>query len=95
VFLRVDEIDWREAEENYVRLHAGRESYLVRGTLAGLEERLDPARFVRVHRSHMVSLAAIRELHPWSHGDWMIVLRDGRELMLSRRYRDRIPELAG
>jgi two-component system LytT family response regulator len=95
VFLRVDEIDWLEAEENYVRLHAGRESYLVRGTLAGLEERLDPARFVRVHRSHMVSLAAIRELHPWSHGDWMIVLRDGRELMLSRRYRDRIPELAG
>jgi DNA-binding LytR/AlgR family response regulator len=43
----------------------------------------------------MVNLASIRELHPWSHGDWMIVLHDGRELMLSRRYRDRIPELAG
>ncbi|HEX2207759.1 MAG TPA: LytTR family DNA-binding domain-containing protein [Longimicrobium sp.] len=95
VFLRVDEIDWLEAEENYVRLHAGRESWLVRGTLAGLEERLDPARFIRVHRSHMVNVASIRELHPWSHGDWMIVLRDGRELMLSRRYRDRVPELAG
>lgn len=95
VFRRVDEIDWLEAEENYVRLHAGRESYLVRGTLAGLEERLDPARFIRVHRSHMVNVASIRELHPWSHGDWMIVLRDGRELMLSRRYRDRLPELAG
>jgi two-component system LytT family response regulator len=95
VFLRTDEVDWLEAEENYVRLHAGRESYLVRGTLAGLEERLDPARFIRVHRSHIVNLASIRELHPWSHGDWMIVLRDGRELMLSRRYRDRIPELAG
>ncbi|HEU4883305.1 MAG TPA: LytTR family DNA-binding domain-containing protein [Longimicrobium sp.] len=95
VFLRTDEVDWLEAEENYVRLHAGTESYLVRGTLAGLEERLDPARFIRVHRSHIVNLASIRELHPWSHGDWMIVLRDGRELMLSRRYRDRIPELAG
>jgi two-component system LytT family response regulator len=95
VFLRTDDVDWLEAEENYVRLHAGHESYLVRGTLAGLEERLDPARFIRVHRSHMVNLASIRELHPWSHGDWMIVLRDGRELMLSRRYRDRIPELAG
>ncbi|HEX6373159.1 MAG TPA: LytTR family DNA-binding domain-containing protein [Longimicrobium sp.] len=95
VFLRTDEVDWLEAEENYVRLHAGRESYLVRGTLAGLEERLDPARFIRVHRSHIVNLASIRELHPWSHGDWMIVLRDGRELMLSRRYRDRLPELAG
>lgn len=95
VFVRTDEIDWLEAEENYVRLHAGRESHLVRGTLAGLEERLDPAKFIRVHRSHVVNLASIRELHPWSHGDWMIVLRDGRELMLSRRYRDRIPELAG
>ncbi|HEX2079342.1 MAG TPA: LytTR family DNA-binding domain-containing protein [Longimicrobium sp.] len=95
VFLRVDEVDWLQAEENYVRLHAGRESYLVRGTLAGLEERLDPARFIRVHRSHIVNVASIRELHPWSHGDWMIVLRDGRELMLSRRYRDRLPELAG
>ncbi|HYW13547.1 MAG TPA: LytTR family DNA-binding domain-containing protein [Longimicrobium sp.] len=95
VFLRTDEIDWLEAEENYVRVHAGRESHLVRGTLAGLEERLDPARFVRVHRSHVVNLGSIRELHPWSHGDWMIVLRDGRELMLSRRYRDRLPELAG
>jgi DNA-binding LytR/AlgR family response regulator len=82
-------------EENYVRLHAGRESYPVRGTLAGLEERLDPARFIRVHRSHIVNLASIRELHPWSHGDWIIVLRDGRVLMLRRRSRDRIPELAG
>lgn len=95
VFLRTDQVDWLEAEENYVRLHAGTESYLVRGTLAGLEERLDPARFIRVHRSHMVNLASIRELHPWSHGDRMIVLRDGHQLMLSRRYRDRIPELAG
>jgi two-component system LytT family response regulator len=95
VFLRTDEIDWVEAEENYVRVHAGRESHLVRGTLAGLEERLDPAKFVRVHRSRIVNLGSIRELHPWSHGDWKIVLRDGRELMLSRRYRDRLPELAG
>jgi two-component system, LytTR family, response regulator len=95
VFLRTEEIDWLAAEENYVRLHAGPASYLVRGTLAGLEERLDPAKFIRVHRSHIVNLGSIRELHPWSHGDWMIVLRDGRELMLSRRYRDRLPELAG
>jgi two-component system, LytTR family, response regulator len=95
VFLRTEQVDWLEAEENYVRLHAGAQSYLVRGTLAGLEERLDPAKFIRVHRSHVVNLASIREMHPWSHGDWMIVLHDGRELMLSRRYRDRIPELTG
>lgn len=92
--LRLDDVTWIQAEENYVRLHVGAESYLVRGTLASLEERLDADRFVRVHRSHIVNLEAIRELQPWSHGDWRIILHDGRELMLSRRYRDRLPELA-
>jgi two-component system, LytTR family, response regulator len=92
--LPVGDVDWMEAEENYVRLHAGGESYLVRGTLTSLEERLDAERFVRVHRSHIVNLESIRELHPWSHGDWRIVLHSGRELMLSRRFRDRLPELS-
>lgn len=89
------EVDWFEAEENYVRLHHGAASYLVRGTLAALEARLDPALFVRVHRSHIVNLDAVRELHPWSHGDWRIELRGGRQLTLSRRYRGRLPGLSG
>jgi two-component system, LytTR family, response regulator len=93
--LPLQDVDWIEAEENYVRLHAGNDSYLVRGTLTALEERLDPERFVRIHRSHVVNLESIRELHPWSHGDWRIVLHGGRELMLSRRFRDRLPELSG
>jgi two-component system, LytTR family, response regulator len=92
--LPLHEVDWIEAEENYVRLHSGADSYLVRGTLTALEERLDPERFVRAHRSHIVNLEAIRELHPWSHGDWKILLHTGRELMLSRRFRDRLPELS-
>lgn len=92
--LPLHEVDWIEAEENYVRLHSGADSFLVRGTLTALEERLDPERFVRAHRSHIVNLEAIRELHPWSHGDWKIVLHTGRELMLSRRFRDRLPELS-
>ena len=92
--LRLEDVTWIQAEENYVRLHAGVESYLVRGTLSALEDRLDADRFVRVHRSHIVNLEAIRELQPWSHGDWRIILHDGRELMLSRRFRDRLPELA-
>jgi len=92
--LRLEDVMFIEAEENYVRLHAADDSYLVRGTLAALEERLDSDRFVRVHRSHIVNLEAIRELHPWSHGDWRIILHDNRELMLSRRFRDRLPDLA-
>jgi len=92
--LRLEDVTWIQAEENYVRLHVGDDSYLVRGTLSALEDRLDADRFVRVHRSHIVNLEAIRELQPWSHGDWRIILHDGRELMLSRRFRDRLPELA-
>jgi two-component system LytT family response regulator len=89
--LRTAEITWIEAAGNYSRLHTAGESYLVRGTLSGLETRLDPTRFARIHRSHIVNLDQIRSLHPWSHGDWLLRLHDGTELMLSRRYRDRLP----
>lgn len=88
------DVEFFEVEENYVRVHLPTESYIVRGTLTGLEQRLDPARFARIHRSHIVNLDAVKELHPWSHGDWRIVLRSGRELTLSRRYRARLPELS-
>jgi two-component system LytT family response regulator len=89
--LRTTEILWIEAAGNYSRLHTAGDSYLIRGTLNGLETRLDPARFVRIHRSHIVNLDQLRSLHPWSHGDWLVHLHDGTELMLSRRYRDRLP----
>lgn len=91
--LAVDHIDWIEAEGNQVRLHVGAESYLVRGTLTALEERLDPARFLRIHRKRIVNAARIRELHPWSHGDQLVILDDGTELRMSRRYRDRLAAL--
>ncbi len=94
-FVKLDTVDWIEAERNYVRLHVGPESYLVRGTLTALQDRLDPARFARVHRSHTVNLDRIQELIPWSHGEFIIVLRDGTRLPVSRRYRDRLPHLFG
>ncbi|HEX7118234.1 MAG TPA: LytTR family DNA-binding domain-containing protein [Longimicrobiales bacterium] len=94
VLLDVDRIDWIEAERNYVRLHVGAASHLLRGTLAALEARLDPARFIRIHRSHIVNADRVREIHPWSHGDQLVVLRDGTELTLSRRYRDRLSRLS-
>jgi two-component system, LytTR family, response regulator len=89
IVLDVSRIDWLEAEQNYVRLHVGSSSYLIRATLAGLEERLDPARFIRIHRSRIVNVEQVREIHPWSHGDQLVVLQDGTELLMSRRYRDR------
>src|SRR5690606_12604762 len=94
VLLDVTRIDWIEAERNHVRLHVGEASHLVRGTITALEGRLDPARFLRIHRSRIVNVERIREIHPWSHGDQLIVLRDGTELIMSRRYRDRLARLS-
>ena len=90
IFLRVDELDWAEAAGNYVRLHAGPAEYLYRETMAGLEAMLDPARFARIHRSTIVNVDRIREMHPLFKGDYTVVLRDGRQLTLSRAYRERL-----
>jgi two-component system LytT family response regulator len=94
-FVRVEEIDWVEAAGNYVRLHVGGEEHLLRESLTALERKLDPARFVRVHRSAVVNLERIRELQPAFHGDYVIILRDGTELALSRGCRDRLEEALG
>jgi two-component system LytT family response regulator len=94
-FLPVEEIDWVEAADNYVRIHAGAEAHLVRETLQSLEGRLDPARFLRIHRSTIVNLDRIRELQPMFHGDYAVRLRDGTELTLSRNYREKLGEPLG
>ena len=89
-FVPVERIDWLEAEGNYVRLHCGREAHLVRGTLSGMEEQLDPRRFTRIHRSTIVNVDRVKEVRPWFAGDYLVKLHDGAELRLSRRYRDRL-----
>lgn len=86
-FVQVDEIDWIEAAGNYVELHVGQESHLVRGTMKGLEERLDPRRFVRVQRSAIVNIRRIREIQPWFSGDYLIVLEGGGEITTGQAYR--------
>lgn len=91
-FLRVDEIDWIEAADNYVRVHVGKEAHLMRETLQSLEKRLDPGKFLRVHRSHLVNLERIRELRPIFHGDYLVKLVNGTELTLSRNYREKLLE---
>jgi two-component system LytT family response regulator len=95
VFLRVEEIDWVEAADNYVRVHAGKESHLIRETLQSLEKRLDAAKFLRIHRSFLVNLDRIRELQPVFHGDYAVKLADGTELTLSRNYREKLLEPLG
>jgi two-component system LytT family response regulator len=95
VLVPAEGVDWIGAASNYVELHCGKETHLVRGTLQDLEGRLDPSRFVRVHRSTIVNLERVKEMHPWSHGDLLLVLRDGTELRMSRRYRDRLEGIFG
>jgi two-component system LytT family response regulator len=89
LFLSVEAIDRIHAERNYVRLVTGGRSFELRSTLAALAARLDPARFLRISRGDIVRLDAVRELHPWSHGDYKVVMQDGTELTWSRRYRAR------
>jgi two-component system, LytTR family, response regulator len=83
-FLKVDEIDWIEAEGNYVRLHVGVTSHLLRETMKGIEARLDPSRFIRIHRSTIVNTDRIRELQPLFHGEYAVILQDGTRLTASR-----------
>ncbi|MGH9847068.1 MAG: LytR/AlgR family response regulator transcription factor [Blastocatellia bacterium] len=94
-FLKTGEIDWIGAEGNYISLHVKKESYLLRETIGGFEAQLDPARFARIHRSQIVNLDRIRELQPWSHGEYHVILHDGTQLTLSRSYRNRLHELLG
>jgi two-component system LytT family response regulator len=90
VFVKVGEIDWIEASDNYVCLHSESETHVLRETMGQLESRLDPARFARVHRSAIVNLDRIKELQPWFRGDYRVILRDGTELTLTRSHREKL-----
>src|ERR1044071_1562965 len=94
-FLGVEEIDWIEAADNYVRLHSGGDTHLRRETMNSLESRLDPGQFLRVQRSAIINVRRIKELHPLFRGEYEIVLRDGTSLTSGRGYRDRLQELFG
>jgi two-component system, LytTR family, response regulator len=92
-FVRTGEVDWIEAADNYVRLHVGATTHLVRESLRTLEAKLDQRIFLRVHRSAIVNIDAIRELQPWFHGDHVIILRSGARLTCSRRYDERLRQM--
>jgi two-component system LytT family response regulator len=93
IFVPVKEISWVEADRNYALLHCGKKTHTVRSTLDALEKTLDPKLFVRINRGTLVRLEAIRELLPWFHGEYKVVLHDDTELRWSRRYVTQRPEL--
>jgi two-component system LytT family response regulator len=86
-------IDWAEADRNYLQLHVGAQTHTVRGTIEGIEKKLDAERFLRANRSSLIRIDFIRELQKWTHGEYRIVLQSGHTLMWTRRYLDRHPEL--
>ena len=94
-FLETDAIDWIEAADYVVRLHAGGAVHTLREPLADLERRLDPRRFFRIHRSTIVNLSRVKELQPLFHGEYVVILRDGSKLRLSRSRREGLEALLG
>jgi two-component system LytT family response regulator len=94
-FVRSDEIDWIEAAGNYVKLHVAGEAHLFRETMNTLEAQLDPDTFFRIHRSHIVNIERVKELQPWFNGEYVVFLRNGTRLTLSRGYREKLQERIG
>lgn len=95
IFVRADEIDWIEAYDNYVRLHTGGKAHLLRQTMNELEANLNPEQFVRIHRSTIVNLDRIKELHPQFNGEHLVILHGGTELKLSRNRKDWLEQWLG
>ena len=95
LFIKTDDIDWIEAADYYVSIHTGGKGYLLRQTMMEIERQLDPAKFVRVHRSAIVNLERVQELHPLFRGDGVLVLHDGTRLRMSRARREEFERRLG
>ena len=95
IFVSADSVDWIEADDKYARLHTSSGAHLVRQTLGALASQLDPRKFLRIHRSAVVNVERVKELHPLFNGEHVVVLDSGARLTLSRTYRDKLYELLG
>jgi len=93
--LSVRDIDWIEAEGDYVKIHVGKAWHLLRETMKRLEAQFDPARFVRIHRSTIVNVERIKELQPYFRGEYVVILQDGKSLKLSRGYKEHLESVLG
>jgi len=92
-FVRTEDIDWVEASGNYVKIHTKSDAYLLRESMKNMEAKLDPKIFVRIHRSAIVNIDRIKELEPWFHGEYIVIMRDGTRLTASRVFSDRLSAL--
>jgi two-component system LytT family response regulator len=92
-FLKFDEIDWVESAGNYVKLHVGTESHLLRETMSEMERKLGNDKFVRIHRTVIVNLDRIKELQPWFNGEYIVILNNGTKLTASRGYKKKLSEV--
>ncbi len=95
VLLEPSKIDWIEADDKYVCLHTAKRSYLIRQTLTAFVAELDPQTFARIHRSYIVNLGRVSELHPLFNGEYVLIMTDGKKLSLSRNYKRRFFEQLG
>jgi two-component system LytT family response regulator len=89
-FVSTAEINYISAEEKYVELHTAKGKFLLRNTMNNIENEIDPAKFARIHRSYIVNIEQVAEIQPWSHGDYVVTLKNGQKLNMSRRYSERL-----
>ncbi len=95
IAVKTESIEWIEAAGKYVIFHMDGRKFIKRETMAGLESRLDPRKLIRVHRSRIINVAAIKEIQPWFHGEFILIMKDGAKITLSRAYRDKFRALFG
>ena len=93
LLIKTEDVSWIEAADNYVKLHVGADTHLVRETMGAIEAKLSPEKFLRISRSTIVNVERIKELQPLFHGEYAVILRDGARLTLTRNYRDKLPKL--
>ena len=92
-FVKTEDIKWFRAEGNYVKLFLGKQTHMLHTSMNALEAQLDPKRFFRIHRSLIINIEHLQELRPWHTGEYVVIMRDGTELTMSRGYRDRLNDL--
>ena len=90
IFIDVQDIQWVESSGNYVKLHVSDTIHMIRGSLKGLQEKLNPLQFVRIHRSYIVNIYYVKAIEPWFSGDSKVILNNGRNLKMSRNYKDNL-----
>ncbi len=95
IAMRTEDIEWIEAAGKYVIFHGDGRKFMKRESMEGLESRLNPRKLIRVHRSRIINVAAIKEIQPWFHGEFILIMKDGAKITLSRAYRDKFKTLFG